>query len=160
MSVQEVIESGSNKSVAETVFKVLSSRARSRAVTDLRRLYTDVIRETQGNVPQEAFNEVIKDMEKAGLGRFVAGRGNKPDRFKWTDQVTAKSVKEGNTDKKEAAKPLAPSSKPVTKIRRAKKNTKEMAPASYLNIQIPLHGVTMEALQSFFTSVQAKIQPA
>ena len=151
MSLQEVMKS---HALAEAVFKALAMRERFRQVTDLRRLYNDVDKLTQGNATPEDFTEVVKNMEKAGLGKFVAGRKNNPDRFKWTDKTIAKNIKEGklepNIEAKENVSQAAPKK---DSFQDAVGVITKQGPITYLNIKIPLH-IPMESLQQFIASVK------
>jgi hypothetical protein len=160
--MQEVLQSST---LAEVVFKALSMRERFRQVTDLRRLYNDVDKITHGNANEDEFNRVIQNMEKAGLGRFVAGRKNNPDRFKWTNKNIAKSIKEGKLeDAAPKARPttLEPQSPEFVEIQQPAKSpvqeaigtiSKENA-ITYINIKIPLN-VSLDSLQEFISTLKA-----
>lgn len=156
MSLQEVMKSNV---LAEAVFKALAMRDRFRQVTDLRRLYNEVDKLTQGNASPEAFQEVVRNMEKAGLGRFVAGRKNNPDRFKWANKGVAKAVREGKLD--EAKIPVKAQEKPIElELETTPKEVFQEAigvitshPTSYLNIKIPL-SIPLDSLQHFISMVK------
>jgi hypothetical protein len=157
MSVQEVIH---NNELAETVFKALSMRERFRQVTDLRRLYNEVDKLTHGKAEPEEFNKVIKNMEQAGLGRFIAGRKNQPDRFKWANKGIAKAIKEGNL---EDPKPeITKSTASASALQNAEKETfqeaigviTEKGAVTYLNIKIPL-SIPLDQMQAFINAIKA-----
>lgn len=155
MSLQEVMKSNA---LAEAVFKALQMRERFRQVTDLRRLYNEVDKLTQGNATPDAFNEVIRNMEKAGLGKFVAGRKNNPDRFKWTDKNIAKNIKEGKLESPEPQGPdlveVATTSGETKKaFQEAIGTIVKQGPVTYLNIKIPL-SIPMDSLQTFIAAIK------
>lgn len=154
MSLQEVMKSST---LAEAILEALSERKRFRAVTDLRRLFIDVAKKTNGNLTQEQFNEVIHNIEKAGLGRFVAGRKNNPDRFKWADKDTAKAIKEGDYKKfgvqPEAKEPSELPAKGEESFREAIATVSSQGIVTYLNIRVPIN-IPLDKLQDFISTVK------
>jgi hypothetical protein len=164
MSLQEVMKSNH---LAEAVFKALAMRDRFRQVTDLRRLYNDVDKITHGNATPEEFNEVVKNMERAGLGKFVAGRKNNPDRFKWATKGVAKAIKEGRVDeikpREKAVKPVetpmvfepqAPQFTDLTPpVHEAAPPVEKETAVTYINVRIPLN-IPLDSLQQFIENIK------
>jgi hypothetical protein len=71
--------------LAETVFRSLMKRERTREMMDLRRLRNRIIDEEGIAVDRTQFKDLFIDLQRKGYGKLIIGKGQDPDRFKWNN---------------------------------------------------------------------------
>jgi hypothetical protein len=84
LNVPEVRRVMKSTRFGETVFKALAAREQVRGTTDLRRLRYELRDDYGVDIEPEAFRSFFKSVSSLGLGKFIKGKGQNPDRFAWS----------------------------------------------------------------------------
>lgn len=91
------------------------------------------------------------------MGKFIPGRKNNPDRFKWTSKELAKAAREGKhlqkTKQEMKQEPVIKAIETPTEINSFFVTS---GAKTYLNVRIPLN-VSLEQLQAFISQFQQKV---
>lgn len=81
---QELAKLAQKSKAAQAIFKDMSDRERFRREYNLKRLFKELQEKTKATLDEREFLQTFKDLEAAGLGSIVLGRGKTADRWIWS----------------------------------------------------------------------------